>query len=294
VVFSGYQELLVTPVNQTLEDYIKNAYVKEALKQTNMETMGLNPTMYGPYYNQSIYVKAPLVARRASVDTGEVELEEPISEPASETAARMLPFTGVRIQIPRARHLAVNYSIAIPPTAPVYAATNMNTIQQQVLNQSYISYDSELRANLQTAAQQQGVTDVPVTLKTIFIEYGQLQHRPITTTTVSVVVPVGVLSAGDSDSANIAVIVILSLIFLCVCFAGIFYLSFKNKKENQKEENNVVVEEASPPFPAQQPVVPDESGIQAVPKTVMRYEEDPEEPEETEMPEDDAARVSDV
>jgi len=293
--------------NLTLTDFVQQRYFQEAVKKTNMKKMGLT-SAWDPYYKQTFVVTTP--PRRMSVETGEVELEEPIPDPAAETAVRRLPSTGIRISRPAVPYVKVNYSIIIPPTAPVYAATNLNTMQALVVNQSYTTYDSALSANLQTAAAQANVTYVPVTVQTVFIQYGQLERRPVTTTTttqLTVVGPVAALSSGDSDTAIITVSVILSLIFICLCFAGIFYIGMKNKKtaDNQKEENNAVVEEAPPPVPEPEPVTQDvdwatysiiddaeEAGIQAVPKTVVKDEDEPEEPEEPEMPEDDAARVS--
>jgi len=297
------------PANQnlTLTLFVQLTYVQEAVKKTNMKKMGLSPD-WVPYYTQTLRVTTPL--RRMSVETEEVDLEEPIPDPDAETAVRRLPSTGIRTSRPTVPFVKVNYSIIVPPTAPVYAATNLNTIQAQVVNQSYTTFDSALIANLQTAAAQANVPYIPVTVQTVYIQYGLLERRPVTTTTttnLAVVGPFGALSSGDSDTALITVSVILSLIFICLCFAGIFYIGMKNKgtADNQKEENNAVVEEAPPPVPEPEPVaqgddwanfnildVDEESEIQAVPKRIGTYEEEPEEPEEPEMPEGDAARVS--
>jgi len=169
-VFSGYQEVQLTlPASQnlTLTDFVQQPYVRAAFKTTTMKKMGVGRE-FEPYYNQTIVVATP--TRRMSVETGEVEPEEPIPDPAAETAVRRLPSTGIRISRPAVPYVKVNYSIIIPPTAPVYAATNLNTMQAQVVNQSYITYDSALSANLQIAAAQANVAYVPVTIQTVYIQ----------------------------------------------------------------------------------------------------------------------------
>lgn len=300
-----------------LLNYKSQKYVQDGLKATNIDKMGLDRTKYWNYYTHQIFVFNGTTARRLQDETSAVIVEKSISELASVNTDRSLASTGILVRVSTKPHLRVNYTIKIPPSSANYASVNLNLLASQVQNTTYASFEKVLTQNLQTYAVQQNVTYQKITAKTLFIDNGLLEYRPITSTTLqpgttlqlgSVAVA---LSRNDSDTATIALSVGFSLLFLAVCCTVMFvcYVKGQGNNNNKKEENNAVVEEVPIPEPVWNEFDVGDgeegAGIQQVPTRKPRpYQNEPEEPEEPEAPEapeapeepeqGDTARVGDM